>query len=194
MELKLVLPLPTSVNSLYQNQGRYNPRTRSYQLTGRRILTKEGERLKKEMSKIATNAVKESDWDINNIGDRFLYMDVIIYFNRKGRDADNIFKALQDSMQGIVFKNDSQLLPRTQKILFDKNNPRVEISFTPVDYVGVFESKEEALEFEERCYDCRRYLDGRCSILTASLSGEIKPEVSFDEDGAVCQEYQQKKS
>lgn len=194
MELKLVLPLPTSVNSLYQNQGRYNPRTRSYQLTGRRILTKEGERLKKEMSKIATNAVKESDWDINNVGDRFLYMDVIIYFNRKGRDADNIFKALQDSMQGIVFKNDSQLLPRTQKILFDKNNPRVEISFTPVDYVGVFESKEEALEFEERCYDCRRYLDGRCSILTASLSGEIKPEVSFDEDGAVCQEYQQKKS
>ena len=194
MELKLVLPLPTSVNSLYQNQGRYNPRTRSYQLTGRRILTKEGERLKKEMSKIATNAVKESDWDINNVGDRFLYMDVIIYFNRKGRDADNIFKALQDSMQGIVFKNDSQLLPRTQKILFDKNNPRVEISFTPVDYVGVFESKEEALEFEERCYDCRRYLDGRCSILTASLSGEIKPEVSFNEDGAECQEYQQKKS
>lgn len=193
MELKLVLPLPPSVNSLYQNQGRYNPRTRSYQLTGRRILSKEGERLKKEMSKQATEAVKQSNWNIDSIGDSFLYMDVVIYFNRKGRDADNIFKALQDSMQGIIFKNDSQLLPRTQKILFDKENPRVEIAFMPVDYVGVFKDKEEALEFEERCYDCRRYLDGRCSILTASLSGEVKPEVSF-EDGIECQEYQKKKN
>lgn len=194
MIFELSLILPPSVNSLYQNQARYNPRTKSYQLTGRRILSKEGRRVKKLIAEEALKTTKKEGWDAKNIGEEFLYMDVIIYFNRRGRDADNIFKVLQDSLQGIVFLNDSQVLPRTQKILYDKENPRVEVKFSPVDYVGVFENKEEALEFEERCYDCRRYLDGRCSILTASLSGEIKPEVTFDKDGAECQEYQQKKS
>lgn len=196
MELKLVLPVPVSINSLYINQYRYNPRTRRREPSGARILSKEGEKCKEEIQRLAKEQMKDSKWDFKWTEDKnnFLYQDAVIYFSRRGRDDNNVYKLLNDSLEGISYDNDSRVLVRTQKIMFDKENPRIELTLTPVDYVGVFESKEEALEFEERCYDCRRYLDGRCSILTASLSGEIKPEVSFDEDGAECQEYQQKKS
>lgn len=192
MNLEMTLVLPPSVNSLYQNQGRFNPRTKRYELTGRRILTKEGEKIKKEMTRLAEGYVKENGWDIEELDDGFVYMDVRVYFNRRGRDADNLFKALQDSLQGVVYKNDSQVLPRTQKILFDKNNPRVEIEFSLVDYVGIFNNKEEAIIFEKKCGGCTRYLNGRCSILNDSLSGVVREEIG-DDKSPLCTKYKEKK-
>ena len=190
MELKLTLPVPVSINKLYINEYRFNPVTRRREPTGARILSKEGEHVRSIMRELSKEAVENSDWDIEEIGDRFLYMDVDIYFNRRGRDADNIFKSLQDSMQGVVYKNDSQLLPRTQRVLFDKNDSRVEITFTPVEYVGIFDNEEEYIKFEEKCQSCTRFLNGRCSILNNSREGTVREEV--DLDSYECSEYKKK--
>ena len=192
MKLSFLLPLPISINSLYQNQGRFNKASRRYELTGQKIMSKEGTQLKRLMTKMAKKAVQEQGWSMEELADNHVYMDVNIYFNRKGRDGDNVFKLLQDSMQGVVYQNDSQVLPRVQKIMYDKNDPRVEITFTLVDYVGIFNSKEDAESFISNCESCSRYLNGRCSILKDSLTGSIREEVEVSEV-VKCNSYKEKK-
>jgi len=56
-------------------------------------------------------------------------MNVIFYFpdNRK-RDMDTHLKALQDSMTGIVYEDDSQINEMHVFKCIDKENPRVEVS------------------------------------------------------------------
>lgn len=195
MELKLILPVPVSINALYMNQFMYNPRTRKREPTGARILTKEGEACKKEIQKQATEQMKHQDWDYEWTAGKnnFLYQDAYIFFNRRGRDPDNIYKLLNDSLEGIVYENDSRVLVRTRKILFDKDNPKVELIITPVEYVGVFKSQKDANVFESNCSGCTRYLNGRCSILQDSISGTIREEISEVDGSIVCNTYKEKK-
>ena len=65
-------------------------------------LKKEGKDYKKKMAKYIQGQAKEQGWV--KIEDRYLYMDEIIYSNRKGRDADNFKKLQQDSIteSGVV--------------------------------------------------------------------------------------------
>src|SRR5690606_23748808 len=151
MKLKFTTVLPVSLNALYQNASFYNPKTKSYQSTGKRILTREGKKVKSQMRADALIAVREQKWDIEAIGDNYIYMDIKVYFNRHGRDSDNLLKSLQDSLQGVVFNNDSKVLPRFQKAEVDRGNPRIEIEFSPVNFIGVFDSEDQADNFKATC-------------------------------------------
>ena len=188
----MTLELPPSINALYQNQAYYNKKTRSYVPTGGRILTKKGRELKKVISAQAAIQSKKQGWDIDKLDTDYIYMDTIIYFNKRGRDSDNIYKALQDSLEGIIYKNDSQVLSRTQRVMIDRENPRVEVTFTPVEFKGIFKDKSEANEFVYQCMSCTRYRKGRCSIMNDSLEGIIREEVDFSLDSSTCNEYKQK--
>ncbi len=55
-------------------------------------LKKEGKEYKKRMIEYIRDEVEKQNWD--KVEGKFLYMDEIIYSNRKGRDPDN-FKKLQ---------------------------------------------------------------------------------------------------
>lgn len=69
----MTLELPQSVNSIY---GRNK--------FGSTYLKKEGKDYKKRMIKYIEGEVAKQGWD--KVEDRFLYMDEVIYSNRKGRD------------------------------------------------------------------------------------------------------------
>lgn len=193
MKLKLTLPVPTSINALYVNQYTFNPKSRRREPTGAKILSKEGELCKKQIQSDATKQLSEQEWDYEWTEDKnnFLYQDAVIYFSRRGRDADNISKLLNDSLEKIIYENDSRILPRTQKILYDKENPRIELILTPVDYVGVFENRDKADAFEDKCKGCTRYLEGRCSILVDSLAATVREEIETIDQ--VCMKYKEKK-
>lgn len=81
--------------------------------------------------------MKSQQWDYELILERYLYLDTYIYMNRLGRDDNNIYKLLNESLEKIVYDNDSRIL--TQKILIDTENPRVEVSLRPVEYIGIFD-------------------------------------------------------
>ena len=187
MNLKLILPLPTSLNKLYVNQFSWNPKTSSRQSTGKRILSSEGEQVKKLIQKKASEQLSTGDWDYNFTVDNYIYMDTVIYFNRKGRDDNNIYKLLCDSLEKIIYENDSRVLIRTQKILYDPENPRVEVEFTPVTYRGIFESEDQQYIFEEKCKSCKRY-KRNCSILNKAKEGRIQSEI--DEE-YICSKYKE---
>lgn len=125
MELKLTLPLPVSINNLYINQFSYNPKTKSRTPTGKRIMSAEGKKVKNNFRDKETDEI--SNWDYEITKNTYLYLDTYIYMNRLGRDDNNIYKLLNDSLEKIVYDNDSRILTRTQKILIDSENPRVEV-------------------------------------------------------------------
>lgn len=194
MKLQLVLPVPTSINALYINQFTYDPSIRRRVPTGGRILSKDGEKCKKEIQSQATKQLKEQEWDYDWTADKnsFLYQDAVIYFSRRGRDDNNVYKLLNDSLEKIIYENDSRVLVRTQKILYDSKNPRIELTLTPVDYVGIFKNQDEADAFELKCSGCSRYREGRCSILVDSLAGTIREEIQ-SLDVVSCEKYKNKK-
>jgi Holliday junction resolvase RusA-like endonuclease len=176
LELKLTLPLPTSINDLYINQYSWNPKTKTRVPTGKRIMSKEGEKVKKEIQEKAQAQLSNQEWDYNYTLNNYIYMDAIIFFNRVGRDDNNIYKLNNDALEKIIYDNDSRVLTRTQRILFDKDNPRVELTFSKVGYIGIFDSEEDSIMFEDKCKKCIRYRRN-CSILKEAKEGRVQEDI-----------------
>jgi len=66
------------------------------------------------------------DWKGKPCYDCRIGLDILLYFGtRHQRDIDNCFKLIFDGMQGIVYKNDSQIDELYAIRLLDKKNPRV---------------------------------------------------------------------
>lgn len=186
---KFILPLPVSINQLYINQYTWNDKLRQMIPSGKRILSKEGEIVKKAIIKFAKKQIIGQNWNYSYTKDHFIYMDVIIFFNRRGRDDTNLYKLLCDSLEKIVYENDSRVLVRTQRIYYDKKNPRVEVSFTPVEYIGIFDDKEQLDKFENNCKNCSRY-NRNCSLLQNAKDGFIQEEI----ENFICSSFKQKKN
>ncbi|MET3209612.1 UNVERIFIED_CONTAM: Holliday junction resolvase RusA-like endonuclease [Paenibacillus sp. PvR008] len=189
MKLNLTLPLPVSINDLYINQYVWDVRIRKRVPTGKRILSKEGEKVKEQITVAASEQIKSQPWDYEYTKTHYLYMDTLIYFNRKGRDDNNIYKLNNDALEKIVYDNDSRVLTRTQRILYDKKNPRVELTFTPVEYIGIFDNEKSYIKFLEKCKTCSRY-KRNCSILKAATEGFVQEEI---DDERKCFKYKQTK-
>jgi crossover junction endodeoxyribonuclease RusA len=118
--LKLSLPVPPSVNSMYVN-------TRN----GGRRLTSKAEHYTRDSRALLNLAVDEQHWKLPNRS-VWLYVDCVFYFqDRRIRDSHNCLKLLLDVMQGIVYQNDYFVLPRIQSVEYDKDNPRVELRISP---------------------------------------------------------------
>lgn len=177
MKVELTLPVPTSINALYMNQFAYNPKTRKREMTGAKILSKQGEKRKAEIADAAKEQLQGQEWNYEWTKENYVYQDAVIHFARRGSDDNNIYKLLNDTLEGIVYDNDSRVLVRTQRIVYDSTNPRVEVTITPVDFVGIFEYETNAKEFELNCQGCTRYKSGRCSILQDSLRGTVREEI-----------------
>lgn len=188
MQLKLTLPLPVSINKLYINQFSYNPKSRSHTPTGKRIMSAEGKKVKQQIISETKKQMKTQEWDYELMKTTYLYLDTYIYMNRLGRDDNNIYKLLNDSLEKIVYDNDSRILTRTQKILIDSENPRVEVELRPVEYIGIFENEELLHKFENKCLGCKRY-KRNCSILKKAKEGRIQEEISEE---LVCSKYNPK--
>ena len=117
--LTFSLPIPPSVNHMYQNAGR-----------GRRLTTQALNYINTAQD-IAKKAVKEQGWKKDK--DCVWYvMDLYFYFpDKRVRDSHNCLKLLTDCLEGLLFKNDYFLLPRIQRVELDRNNPRLEIVYYP---------------------------------------------------------------
>jgi Holliday junction resolvase RusA-like endonuclease len=185
LQLKLTLPVPTSLNELYINEYSWNPKKKMRTPTGRRILSKDGEKCKEQLQQLTTEQLTDQEWDYAYTIENYIYMDTVIYFSRKGRDDNNIYKLLCDALEKIVYENDSRVLIRTQKILYDTTNPHIDVTLKPVEYRGIFPSEIHMNEFEDKCKECKRYARN-CSILNKAKEGRIQEEVNGE---LVCSKF-----
>ena len=130
--LTFSLPIPPSVNHMYQNAGR-----------GRR-LTKAAQLYIKDAQDACKKAMREQKWkrDKENV---WYVMDLYFYFpDKKIRDSHNCLKLLTDCLEGLLFANDYFLLPRIQYVCLDRENPRLEIVYYPQ------EAGEGVIEYAQR--------------------------------------------
>lgn len=165
-QLKLTLDLPPSVNHIYGRNMKFNTV----------YLKKEGKEYKKKMIQYILEEVKRQEWD--KVEDRFMYMDEIVFMGSKGRDSDNLKKLQQDCIteSGVVWKDDTWCLPRTQRILIDRKNPRIELVITPCEFIGIFDNEEQLQTFKMQCEMCKRY-KRNCSILNNALDSRVQDEI-----------------
>jgi len=69
-----------------------------------------------------------------------LEIDVTLYFDRKGRkDWDNFHKLSMDALSGIVWEDDDQIDDAHVHKRHDKENPRIEIKVSPLEYPNCLE-------------------------------------------------------
>jgi len=51
----------------------------------------------------------------------------VFWPDRRRRDAGNLLKVLLDSLEGILYVDDSAVLPRAMDYSVDREHPRVEV-------------------------------------------------------------------
>jgi crossover junction endodeoxyribonuclease RusA len=109
--VKIRLPYPPSLNHLYAT------------FRGRRILSREGRQYKEVVAALVGPV---------NCATGSLSVSVDAYRPRKSGDLDNTLKALLDSLTGIIWQDDSQIVELHARRFDDKKDPRVEITIEPL--------------------------------------------------------------
>jgi crossover junction endodeoxyribonuclease RusA len=105
-KIKITLPFPPSVNTLYATHK------------GRRILSKEGRQFKKAVALLVGKTTPTA----NEVA-----VTVEIYRPRRTSDLDNRLKGLLDSMTGLFYVDDKQIVEIHAYRFEDKSNPRAEV-------------------------------------------------------------------
>lgn len=117
MSIRLTLPLPPSVNHMYE-RGR----------EGKVHLSEAVRVFRAETQLICAVAnVAPIEGDVS--------LTLVFYFADKRSDLSNRIKAVEDAIQGYLFLNDRQIVDAHQRKLYDKNEPRVEVICQPFSEV-----------------------------------------------------------
>jgi len=156
--------------------------------------SKESKVFKSHFSKYLKQLVINSNWDIEKTKDGHWYLDCFFVQSRKNQDSNNFFKVLLDSMTGIVFEDDSNILVRVQKVAYNSNRPRFELMLHKANYIGRFPNQQAYNAFEDNCKSCSRYRNGGCSILKAINENREVEELKKENDTFTCTEYKRRKN
>lgn len=179
-ELKITSPIPPSVNHYLAH--------RAVLRGGRPIAvvykTKEAAAYQAALRKSVTKAVEDQGWKTNLSDPRHIYVDAAFYMDKTHRDCNNAWKCLLDAITEtqLVWKDDDIVCERVNKIVYDAENPRVELCIHYVDYIGIFDNEEQLETFKSNnCIDCKRY-KRNCTILRNAVDGRVQSEI----DGLTC--------
>lgn len=185
--LYLTSPVPPSVN--------HYTKTRTIIKKGRPMSivyeTAEAKEYKAQFKKSIVDQVHEQGWKSPEDKQRHFYVDCLFYFARTDKDANNYFKCMLDAITEtqLVWKDDNIVCERVNGIFYDNQNPRIEMTIRPVDYIGIFNNETEKNIFENKCKNCSRY-SKNCSILRKAIEGRIQPEIANGQ----CEKYKEPKS
>ena len=174
--LKLTSPIPCSVNHYLKPRimtvgGR--PQISMY-------VTAEAKKYKKEFAAEVKRQVKLQGYDLEPNKTRHFYFDCDFYFDRIDKDTNNYFKLMLDTITdtGLIWLDDNVVAERVNRIMYDRDNPRIEITVRPVDYIGIFDTMKDYDDFLNSCHSCKRYKDGKCSILNKAVAGVVQSEIT----------------
>ena len=131
--MKYTSPLPPSANEYLGKRVAYVGCRAIVQV----YKTKKAKEYDSYMNKLLKRTAGEQDWSIPN-KEEYIEMHLVYYMNKLGRDIDNTFKLLIDSLAhaGLII-NDDKVIPIVHDIFIDKDNPRVEIELYPVSEYDV---------------------------------------------------------
>lgn len=183
IELILQAPIPPSVNHYLGHRAVMKggkPIAVSY-------CTNEAAKFKKDFTKYVAQEAEAQSWEKPQ-KTQHIYVDADFYFPRTDMDTNNYWKCMLDAITDtkMVWVDDNIVCERANKILYDPENPRVDLRIHPVDYIGIFEDLAHLEQFESRCIGCSRY-ERNCSILNNAKNGRVQEEIIC----GVCQKFRQ---
>jgi len=112
--IELTLPYPPTLNNMFITRGRF------------RVLSPKARAYKEEVIKLAQIArIKPIDGNVS------VAMD--IYRPRKVGDIDNLTKCAFDSLKGLAWHDDKQVVELHLFRFDDKDNPRLELRIYELD-------------------------------------------------------------
>lgn len=153
--------------------------------------TPEAKAYQKEFASTIQQAVVNQHWSPGDNPNQHFYVDAVFYFPRMRMDCNNYWKVLLDTITGtkLIWEDDDVVCERAQAIFYDTDNPRIELTIRPVDYIGVFQNASQLESFESNCIACTRY-SRNCSILRQAKDGRIQSDIV---DG-ICQKFKPKQN
>lgn len=172
--LHLVSKIPPSVNHYLAYRavmkGR-KPVAMSYK-------TPEAVRYQEWFRHYVWNEVRKQGWKLKPNKEQHFFADGVFYFPRVDMDCNNYWKCLLDAITDAkkIWLDDNVVCERAQRIYYDPENPRIELTIYPVDYIGIFDNLPQLEQFEAHCIGCNRY-KRNCSLLANAKAGKIQPEI-----------------
>lgn len=194
-ELKLVVPIPPSVNKYLF------PSTKTIRIKGKNRTvstmkeTNECRAYKRKIIPYVIGEVIEQGWQKPEDKFKQVIINYKFYFPHTKMDTNNHYKILIDALVDTqcVALDDNIIIERVDSLLYDANNPRIELTITESESIGIFKSDAILNTFQSKCESCSRYRKGSCSILKKSKEGRIIPEIDIS-DEIVCNSYKLKKT
>lgn len=153
-------------------------------------VTNEAKKYKQEFADYVREEVKKQGWNIELNKYQHFYVDAIFYFDKTRMDCNNYFKVMLDAITDtqMVWADDNVVCERVQRIYYDTGDPRVELTITPVEYIGIFDDMSQLEAFVTNCIECTRY-SRNCSILRKAKEGKIQQEIVE----GICERFKAKK-
>lgn len=169
--LKLTSPLPPSVNHYlgYRCVVKSNrPMVVAYK-------TPEAKRYQRAFMTYVKQEAEAQGWIKSKNKFQHYYMDCTYYFDRVDKDANNYFKCMADAITDSkkVWIDDTQLCERVQGVFYDPTNPRIEITITEVDYIGLLKDERELRMLDTQCNTCGRNINS-CKVRKMALEGRVQ--------------------
>jgi len=173
MKLKLISPIPPSINSyLNFKVARQSGKTfvQAYPSTQTTIYTD-------FFVNYVRDEIYKQGWEKPPKG-QLINIHLIFYLDRKRKDPSNFLKVMLDCLvKAGVFVDDDVALTIIDRLYIDKANPRISITLEPSKAVGIFDSAEQFSAFKEKnCDQCKRK-QSSCSVLKAILDNRIVDDV-----------------
>jgi len=166
--LKLVSPIPPSNNHYlnYRVSGTNKKYVQSYS-------AKETIDYCKEFIPYVKQEIIKQNWKMPD-KNKLIFVDLIYFFDRKGKDPNNYFKVMFDCLtKAEVWVDDDIALPRVERVYIDKDNAYVKLNIYQSDFIGIFENMNEYISFlKQNCLKCSRNYK-KCSIYNKILNNYI---------------------
>lgn len=169
-KLELTIPLPPSVN----NYQEYRVRRLGKKNIVETYPSEETEAFYHQTLRYIEGEIKEQGW-ITPLHDKYILVEATMYLRRAGSDCDNYWKCTLDALEKTdVVINDTQIVPRVINVFIDKDSPRVELTVTIMDKVGIFDNEEEMEEFKKNnCDKCTRRNKTHCTVFKGFLEARV---------------------
>lgn len=174
--LKLTSSIPPSVNHYLA----YRTTFRNGKAVAMSYKTADAKKYRKDFADYVASEVQRQMWNVSLNAKQHFYIDGWFYFSRIDADPNNYWKILIDAITDTqkIWVDDNVVCERVQRIQYDPSNPRIELTITPVEYIGIFDNTEQANCFvQSNCIGCRRY-KRNCSILRKAMDGRVQDGVT----------------
>ena len=163
-----------------------------YTVRGRHAVsykTQEAKVFQKRFTEYVKEEVKKQGWLIDLSANQHYYVDAVFYFPRVDMDTNNYWKVAFDAITDsqVVWRDDNLACERVIKVMYDSKHPRIEYTIYKTDFIGVFDNREQLIEFEDKCTSCARYKKN-CSLLKGLKEGRCSDDVTSE---YVCLKYKQ---